>query len=146
MRWDWINQKWNAWVLAYGPDLQADFLRNFGIEDWSQMILVLTVLISLGSAAIGLLMMRQFSATTPRDQALRLWRRSLAKLRKLGIAPRDGEGPRDFSDRVSRDHPAYADGIQRVLRAYLKMRYLETADVALERELDAAVQAFKPRR
>ncbi len=146
MRWDWINQKWNAWVLAYGPDLQADFLRNFGIEDWSQMILVMTVLITLGTLAISLLLMRQFAAAIPRDHALRLWQRALRNLNKVGITQRADEGPRDFADRVARDHPAYGDGMQRVLRAYLKMRYLEIEDPALERELNDAVTAFKPRR
>lgn len=146
MRWDWINQKWNAWVLAYGPDLQADFLRNFGIEDWSQMIIVMTVLIILATLAVSLLLMRQFAIAIPSDQALRLWRRALASLGKVGITQRADEGPRDFVDRITRDHPAYSEGMQRILRSYLKMRYLEITNPALERELSAAVAAFKPRR
>jgi hypothetical protein len=146
MRWDWINQKWNAWVLAYGPDLQADFLRNFGIEDWSQMIIIMTVLITLGTLVVSLLLMRQFAVAIPRDHALRLWHRALKNLSKVGIVQRADEGPRDFADRITRDHPAYADGMRRVLQAYLKMRYLDVASPALERELIDAVTAFKPRR
>lgn len=146
MRWDWINQKWNAWVLAYGPDLQADFLRNFGIEDWSQMIIIMTVLIILGTLAVSLLLMRQFAVAIPSDQALRLWRRALASLDKVGITQRADEGPRDFVDRIGRDHPAYAEGMQRILGAYLKMRYLDMTNPTLERELTDAVAAFKPRR
>ncbi|MES2491382.1 MAG: DUF3488 and transglutaminase-like domain-containing protein [Pseudomonadota bacterium] len=146
MRWDLINQKWNAWVLAYGPDLQADFLRNFGIEDWSQMILVMTVLLVLGTLVVSLLLMRQFATVIPRDHALRLWQRALKKLAKVGITQGPDEGPRDFVNRITRDHPAYGDGMQRVLQAYLKTRYLEEADQAAERELNNAVAAFKPRR
>ena len=146
MRWDWINQKWNAWVLAYGPDLQADFLRNFGIEDWSQMIIIMTVLIVLATLAVSLLLMRQFAITIPSDHALRLWRRALKSLDKVGITQRPDEGPRDFVERIGRDHPAHADGMQRILQAYLKVRYLEAGNSQLERELNDAVIAFKPRR
>ncbi len=146
MRWDWVNQKWNAWVLAYGPELQADFLRNFGIEDWSQMIIVMTVLLTLGTLVVSLLLMRQYAAAVPRDHALRLWQRALNNLSKLGISQRADEGPQDFVERIRRDHPAYADGMQRILRPYLKMRYLEQTDPILERELRDAVIAFKPRR
>lgn len=146
MRWDWINQKWNAWVLAYGPDLQADFLRNFGIDDWSQMIIVMTVLIIIGTLIVSLLLMRQFAVVIPSDHALRLWRRTLKKLGVAGITQRTDEGPRDFVERIRRDHPAYGDGMQRILQAYLKMRYLEETNPALERELNDAVAAFKPRR
>lgn len=146
MRWDWVNQKWNAWVLAYGPDLQADFLRNFGIEDWSQMIIVMTVLIVLGTLAVSLLLMRHFAIAIPSDHALRMWRRVLNKLGKVGVTQRVDEGPRDFAERITRDHPAYSDGMQRILQAYLKMRYLDIANSTLQRELDEAVAAFKPRR
>ena len=146
MRWDWINQKWNAWVLAYGPDLQADFLRNFGIDDWSQMIIVMTVLVIIGTLVVSLLLMRQFAVVIPSDHALRLWRRTLKKLGVAGITQRTDEGPRDFVERIRRDHPAYGDGMQRILQAYLKMRYLEETNPALERELNDAVAAFKPRR
>lgn len=146
MRWDWINQKWNAWVLAYGPDLQADFLRNFGIEDWSQMIIIMTVLIIMATLAVSLLLMRQFAVAMPSDQALRLWRRAQARLDSVGVVQRADEGPRDFVERITRDHPAYADGMQRILGAYLKMRYLEIANPVLEQELSDAVAAFKPRR
>lgn len=146
MRWDWVNQKWNAWVLAYGPELQADFLKNFGIEDWSQMVIVMTVLVIIGTLAVSLLLMRQFSALVPRDHALRLWQRALLKLTKVGVIQRADEGPRDFVERILRDHPAYGDAMQRVLQAYLKMRYLEESDPFIERELQDAVAALKPRQ
>ena len=146
MRWDWINQKWNAWVLAYGPDLQADFLSHFGIDDWSQMIMVMVVLMTLGTLAVSLLLMRQYAAAKPRDHALRIWKRALQKLSKVGVTQRPDEGPRDFVERIVRDHPAYGAGMNRVLQPYLKMRYLEATDPSLEQELKDAVAAFKPRQ
>lgn len=144
MRWDWVNQKWNEWVLAYGPELQGDFLRNFGIEDWSQMILVMTVLITLATAVISLLMLRQFMPVKPRDQALRLWRQALKKLEKIKLTQAPHEGPRDFTERVIREQPQLAAPMQRLLAAYLRLRYLELADDAATQEMTAAVKALRP--
>jgi hypothetical protein len=145
MRLDWVNQKWNAWVLAYGPELQADFLRTFGIEDWSQMILVMTVLITLATAVVSLLLLRQFTPAVPQDRALRLWLRAQRKLEKLGLQQRPDEGPCDFTERVMQQRPALTAAMTRVLAAYLKLRYLQEPDHAIERELELAVSALKPR-
>jgi transglutaminase-like putative cysteine protease len=139
MRWDWVNAKWNAWVLAYGPDLQADFLRNFGIEDWSDMILAMTVLITLATAVVSLLLMRQFIPAVPQDRALQLWRNAQRKLTKAGMHQRPDEGPCDFAERVIQERPMLTGAMTRVLSAYLKLRYLQAPDNALERELETAV-------
>ncbi|MGH8115188.1 MAG: DUF4129 domain-containing protein, partial [Rhodanobacteraceae bacterium] len=142
-RWDWANDRWNRWVLAYGPDLQADFLRNFGIEDWSQMILVLTVAITLVLSAIGLSLLRQFAPVHNEDTALRLWRKGTRRLARLGLQQSPHEGPHDFSARVSRAHPELAMAMQRALDAYLRLRYLDEAAPALERQLLAALTTLK---
>ena len=36
MSWDSLNNSWNEWVLAYGPDRQKEFLSGlgFGAVDW----------------------------------------------------------------------------------------------------------------
>ena len=144
MRWDWINQKWNEWVLAYGPEMQSDFLRNFGIEDWSQMIVAMTVLITLATAVVSLLLLRQFTPVRPRDQALRLWRQALRRLEKTGLTQDPHEGPHDFAQRVMRERPQLAASMQRLLGAYLRLRYLELADEAAIQEMSAAAKALRP--
>ena len=144
MRWDWVNQKWNEWVLAYGPELQSDFLRNFGIEDWSQMILVMTVMITLGTAVVSLLLLRQFTPVRPRDQALRLWRQALQRLEKVGLVQAPHEGPQDFTRRVVAERPALEAAMQRLLRAYLHLRYLDAADDIALQEMLAAAKALRP--
>ena len=73
-RWDWVNARWNHWVLGYGPELQAEFLRRFGISDWSEMILALTVLLSVLLTVFGLL----FAAAVGTAQSGRSRTRCLA--------------------------------------------------------------------
>ncbi|TXH05067.1 MAG: DUF3488 domain-containing protein [Nevskiaceae bacterium] len=144
MRWDWVNAKWNAWVLAYGPELQADFLRNFGIEDVGTMIAVMTVLITLATGVVSLLMLRQFMSVQPHDPALRLWRRALRRLQKLGLEQQPPEGPRDFAERVTRERPELGSAMQRLLSAYLRLRYLDGGHAPeAEREMLAATRALR---
>ncbi|MGH8460276.1 MAG: transglutaminase TgpA family protein [Stenotrophobium sp.] len=138
-RWDWANDRWNRWVLAYGPQLQADFLSRFGISDWSDMILVLTVAITLMLSAVGLLLLRQFAPVQSTDRALRLWQRAVRPLRKLGLQQAPHEGPQDFAARVIACQPSLQASMQNVLDAYLHLRYFGGAEHAAQQALRLAV-------
>ena len=52
MSWDSLNNSWNEWVLAYGPDRQKEFLSGlgFGPVDWADMTVAMTV--ALGGFAL----------------------------------------------------------------------------------------------
>lgn len=141
-RWDWANNAWNRMVLAYGPELQEEFLRNFGIRDWSDMILSLTVITTLMMSVFGLLLMRQFAPASNEDAALKLWRRALKKLHRFGIAQLPHEGPRDFVERLAHELPEAAPVMRKVLGAYLQLRYLREPAPQIERELASAVRAL----
>jgi protein-glutamine gamma-glutamyltransferase len=123
-RWDWLNNQWNYWVLAYGPELQASFLSQFGIRDWSGMILALTILGTLMLAVIGALLMRQYRTADTADAALRLWRRAQKVLARHGLVQRPHEGPRDFARRVAEELPPLREPMEQLLSAYLRARYL----------------------
>ncbi|MGH8506454.1 MAG: transglutaminase TgpA family protein [Stenotrophobium sp.] len=141
-RWDWLNNRWNRWVLAYGPELQADFLSHFGITDWSQMILVLTVAITLLLSAVGLSLLRQFAPVQRRDDVLRQWQRAIKPLRKLGLQQAPHEGPQDFAARVIARQPLLESSMQRVLDAYLRLRYFDTTESTAQQSLRMAVDEF----
>lgn len=142
-RWDWVNDRWNRWVLAYGPDLQAQFLRNFGIEDYSDMILALTIGTTLMLSIIGLILLRQFSPVNNPDVALKLWRKAGRRLARAGYTQGAQEGPQDFVRRIISQNSKLADPLQRLLKAYLHLRYLEQPDEAALREMTAATKALR---
>jgi transglutaminase-like putative cysteine protease len=142
-RWDWVNDRWNRWVLAYGPDLQAQFLRNFGIEDYSDMVLALTIGATVLMSLIGLSLLRQFSPASNPDFALRQWRIATRRLTRSGYAQALHEGPQDFIARVKADHPQFAPALDELLRGYLHLRYLEASDKTAEQRLLAAVRQIK---
>jgi len=141
-QWDWLDAQWNRWVLGYGPELQQEFLQRFGINDWSQMIIALTVIASTILGVIGLMLLRQFAPARNEDVALRLWHRAQRKLLRAGIAQRPSEGARDFAERVALEHPELAQPLRRAAQAYQQLRYLEGMTPALQDELAQAIRAI----
>jgi transglutaminase-like putative cysteine protease len=57
--WDSLNNAWNEWVLAYGPERQREFLSNlgFGLLDWRGMTAIMLVALS----GVGLLLLGLYS-------------------------------------------------------------------------------------
>jgi transglutaminase-like putative cysteine protease len=141
-RWDFINAKWNQWVLAYGPQLQMEFLSHFGLDDTRSMILALTILSTIFMSVAGLMLLRQTREQSPVDAALKLWRRAQRQLARLGLTQRPSEGPQDFIERAIAARPELHDRLRRLANAYLRMRYLETPAPALKSELEAAVKTL----
>jgi transglutaminase-like putative cysteine protease len=139
VRWDWVNMQWNQWFLAYGPELQRDLMSRLGLHDWQRMIAALTALIMLAMGAVAWYALRSAANSRPTDAAAREWARILARLRRAGLPPLPGEGPRDYARRVA---PALAESdraaLEEAAEAYLQSRYLRQPDAETLQRLRAA--------
>ncbi len=142
-RWDLVNARWNEWVLAYGPELQQQFLARFGLAEMRRMILALTIGVSVALALVGLFALRNARAPRITEPALALWHTALKRLRRIGFEQRPDEGPRDFVQRVVGHEPALNEPLRRLLEAYLRLRYLGETDPALQREMAAAIKQIR---
>lgn len=143
-RWDWVNAEWNRWVLAYGPELQKEFLGRFGIEGWRDLMLALIVALSAATGLFGLIALRRAMPVRIEDDALRLWRQATAKLASDGLIQRPQEGPQVFVARVIEQRPELAATLQPLLASYLATRY--SGDAAAQADLTQHVRGFKPRQ
>jgi hypothetical protein len=143
-RWDWVNERWNRWVLAYGPEVQHDLLSRFGLDGWRDLMLALTAALSVLLALFGLLAMRSARTVIREDDALRAWQRLLRKLARRRLVPKPAEGPLDFARRVAQERPELAAGVDRIAVLYLRLRYLAEPDRAGQHALDAEVTRFRP--
>lgn len=131
-RWDWLNAKWNGVVLAYGPQLQADFLGRFGLRDWGYMIGLLTLLLVGFTAILGALQLWQMRPRPHPDAAQREWQRYCNWLAARGVARLPGEGPLDFTARLIARYPAEAAALARVRDCYMEARYLRAIPLQTE--------------
>mgnify|MGYP000653881127 CR=1 FL=1 len=142
-RWDWANEEWNRWVLGYGPDLQQDVLSRLGLVDWSDMILALTIGITVVLGLLSLTLARQLLPPRVEDPALALWLKLGRRLAKAGFEQGEAEGPRDFCRRVAAQRPDLAAQLDAICGLYLRLRYLDAPDVEARRQLGMAVAALR---
>ncbi len=141
--WDQVNEAWNRWFLAYGPELQRDFLRKLGLPSLRAMLLALTLSTIALLIGVGLWAGRQYRDRAESDAVLRLWRRYLARLRRAGLKPRASEGPRDLTERVALQRPAWATAARGVGELYVELRYAGTHPDPLRlREFRQRVRRF----
>ena len=143
-RWDWVNAQWNRWVLAYGPELQQEFLSRFGLSGWRDLMLAMIVALSAAVGLFGLIALRRALPSQQEDAALRLWRQATTRLARDGLIQRPHEGPQQFTARVLEQRPELEAALQPLLAAYLATRYV--GDGSAHNRLAAAVKTFHPRR
>jgi protein-glutamine gamma-glutamyltransferase len=140
---DWANVMWDRWFIGFNPEKQFELLGRFGLGDWSDMVLALTVLLTAAMGLVGLLVMRQMRPAVPADEALRLWRQATRWLAGQGLTQAPYEGPRDYAARVMRERPDLAPVLERLLRAYLAARYLGERPRDAEVELAGVVKQLR---
>ncbi len=143
-RWDWLNARWNQWVLGYGPELQDDFLRRFGIGEWREMILVMTALLTLMLSAFGLLLLRRSTPRQRDDAPTRAWRRLQRRLARAGLPQLAPEGAADYAARVAAARPDLASTITAAAQRYIAARYVDSDDSRDLRALKAAIARVRP--
>ncbi|MBA4284526.1 MAG: DUF3488 domain-containing protein [Xanthomonadaceae bacterium] len=143
-RWDWLNARWNHWVLGYGPELQSEFLRRFGIDEWREMILALTGLLTVLLAGFGLLLIRRSTPRPVDDAPSRAWRRLQRRLARAGLPQAVHEGPADYAARVASARPDLAATIADAARRYIAVRYLDADSDGDLKALRAAIARVRP--
>lgn len=138
-QWDFVNAQWNRWVLAYGPEVQREFLARLGIRDWTQMVLWLAGLVTVILALVSLSLLRGLRPASPPDQASRQWRRLKRRLARHGLHQSPDETTSAFVSRAVVAWPQAAAPLQRAADLYRQLRYLEQPSPALESALRDAI-------
>ena len=132
-------------MLAFGPSLQRDFLRRFGVNELRDMLYALVAAIAL----VGLLLAAQVTwahRRKPEADPLRAIRERL--LRRAGIElPPAQRGPRQI-EAALREAGLWDADSERLLAHYTRLRYArrEPADPELLRGLRRALRAWPARR
>jgi transglutaminase-like putative cysteine protease len=139
--WDAVNNGWNQWVLAYGPDLQKHFVAGVGLDygNWLQLALVLFVAIGVLLLLIWLALWWRHRAPPP-SMVQRNYLRFCRKLARSGLARAGSEGPLDYARRVSRARPDLADAVRVIADQYVGLRYAGAGDA---RAFLRTVKAFR---
>lgn len=142
LHWDAVNQRWDRWVLAYGPQLQREVLSRIGLGEPPRMALALAagLAVCLLSLAAVMLWPRRPSGS---DQASRLYQRFCRTLAHYGLVRQPWETPTAFARRLGRACPALGSEAEAITSLYLQVRYGKNASPALVVQLRQALKTFK---
>ncbi|MGE5625887.1 MAG: DUF3488 and DUF4129 domain-containing transglutaminase family protein [Bacillota bacterium] len=142
--WDAVDNGWNQWVLAYGPELQEKFYNSVGLEygNWLELTLVLLGLFTLVFGAYWFYL-RWERRPPPLSPVAKDYARFCAKLARLGLVRARHEGPLDFGRRVVSARPDLERDVLTITDCYVELRYEEAGDPKRLRRL---VRDFRPRK
>lgn len=141
--WDSLNNAWNEWVLAYGPERQREFLSGlgFGPIDWRGMTAAMAVALGcLGGLYMGLYILRHRAGVDP---VVSTYQRFCAKLARRGLTRDLHEGPLSFAERVAARRPDLAVRVRLISRLYAYLRYGRIYRREDIRRLQRLVRTFK---
>jgi len=137
-----IGHYWDNWVVGYNARSQLVFLSKYLEKvDASRLgMLMLTVFFGLlGIVALFVLRTRNKRVLTDVDQQ---YLRFCQLLSKQGLVRYHGEGPRDYSRRISRERPDLALVIQRVTQEFIRLNY-EVGSPNVSPALKNSINAFR---
>ena len=141
---DAINNRWNQWVLGYGPKQQRKFLENLGLDirDWRKVAWVFMVIIGGLFLIVILFVLRpQHQAIDP---ALKTYQRFCRKLAKRGLTRNDNETAGDFAKRIKQKRPELSQQVDRITTLYSQLRYANNSSEKLLLQFKQQVLEFKP--
>ncbi|MBT5890381.1 MAG: DUF3488 domain-containing protein [Chromatiales bacterium] len=144
---DAVNAAWNRWVLAFGPEMQSDLLRNAGFDKPDMRDLVLLMAISLSLLMAALTYYLRFSIRSNKDPLLQIYETFCKKLAASGVTRHRSEGPASFAARASRLRQTDRPQIELITQMYIRLRYESVGSAAPTeelRQLTELVKAFEP--
>ena len=124
--WDSINNRWNYWVLGYGPETQKLFLSHLGLGEVKayNLVVLLTAGITIIMIVIAVLSLKRRKWRQD-DKVQRVYLKLCQRLAKIGYPRHSYEGPLDYLQRVNSSSPALGKQLLPIIRAYMAIRYGE---------------------
>lgn len=144
LAWDSVEHAWNRAVVGYGPELQERLLARLGLGNIGRYATALLTVATAAATLAGIWLLTS-RRPGPSDPAVRAWRQATTRLRRVGIEPDAGEGPRALAARVRAERPDLAPAFGRIARAYIALRYRPSAAPDALQRLRREVRQFRPR-
>jgi hypothetical protein len=141
---DALNNKWNQWVLSYGPQRQAELLSWLGRGGVAWQSVAALLLAGLGGMLTWTIVQLLKRQRRPRDPAVLAYQRFCRKLARRGLSRPEYEGPGAFAARIAAQRPDLAGQVQTIVKLYIALRYGAHRSPRTLGLLRRAVRRFHP--
>ncbi len=143
--WDSLNNRWNDWVLGYGPTLQRELFGNFGLGKYTAAKAGIAMVSLIGAVLIVFAFLPRLKAEA-RDPVLRYYLRFCRKLARAGLPRAPREGPLDYAARAASAFPEQRAQIDTITRLFVQLFYAGRRDPRWRAQLALATRQLKIRR
>jgi transglutaminase-like putative cysteine protease len=145
LRWDALNATWDQFVLAFGPEQQAELLERLGWRAPTGRDIALACALATSLVLLVFTVARLGRPRPARDPLGEAWQRLARKLGRVTRPPDPHESPDEYATAVAVLRPDLAAAVRPLVSRYLTLRYDGAASPA---EIDAyrrAVRRFRAR-
>jgi protein-glutamine gamma-glutamyltransferase len=144
---DAINAAWDRWVLAFGPEMQAEMLSRAGFVEPDMRDLVLIMAVGITLLLAGLAYYLRISIRNSRDPLVSAYQEFCSKLARAGISREPWEAPANFAARAVATKPAEQQAIRQITDLYITLRYEPFNSNAHQlQELLERIKKFRPKK
>lgn len=147
LSWDAVNAAWDRWVLAFGPETQAQLLRSLGFSTPELSHLALLASLGAGLCLLGLAWFAHRRRRRSPDPLPRLYALFCERLARASGHPRQpGETPSAYASAIAGRRPDLADEVHTMTEQYLRLRYGGMASPAAIAQFKRQLHRFRPVR
>ena len=141
---DALNNKWNQWVLSYGPDRQAELLDWLSLGKLGWRVTAILLLAASGGLLVWIVVQLLKSERQSRDLLALAYQKFCRKLERRGLPRLAFEGPGTFAARITARRPDLALQVNAITKLYIALRYGRNHPSYALEQLCRAVRQFRP--
>ena len=145
--WDAINQRWNAWFMAYSHTEQVRLLAVAVATFSGRQVFWMLGLVGLlaGAAVMIFIQFRPKTQTGSKDPVKDAYERFCDKLGRAGIHREASQGPIDFAAKAAALRRDLKGPIDVISHAYIALRYMEKQDGISQQAFVKRIRRFDPK-
>jgi hypothetical protein len=143
--WDSLNNRWNNWVLGYGPEIQKRLFGGMGFGKYTAAKAAAALVLGI-ACLLALISVAPLLKTRERNAALKAYAIFCRKLAIAGLPRRPHEGPLDYARRARDVFPAHAAQIDLITRLFVDLVYAGSPQRKWQTQLSTHARSLRLRK
>ncbi|MDH3713720.1 MAG: DUF3488 and transglutaminase-like domain-containing protein [Gammaproteobacteria bacterium] len=143
--WDSLNNRWNNWVLGYGPEIQKRLFGGMGFGKYTAAKAAAALVLGI-ACLLAIISIAPLLKSRERNRILRAYRIYCRKLAIAGLPRRPHEGPLDYAQRAREVFPSHAEQIDLITKLFVGLFYADKPQEQWQTQLSTHARSLRVRK